>query len=67
MSNLLCYVSNNDELAMEFWGVNNKKLTIYPHSNYCLKIWGSNIHIEMEDFSFQDAELVKLAFEWLNE
>lgn len=58
MSNLLCYVSNQEELVMEFWGT---------QSDYCLKVWASNIQTEMEDFSFRDAELVKLAFEWLNE
>lgn len=66
MSNLLCHVTNNEELVMEFWGSGNKKITLYPHSDFCLKIWGSKLD-EMDEFLFSDGESVEGAFRWLNE
>lgn len=54
--------------TLEWWGEAPRKLTLYfdsPAPPYFLKVWGPNLHSEMEDGDLQDNAQLQELFCWL--
>jgi len=58
-----------DPRCLEFWH-GDRKVTMYPDAcdgdePVLLKVWGPNIHDEMESIPLTDTNAVRAAFDWL--
>jgi len=64
----LPHISNDENgfITMEWW-VGERKITMYPHDEVLLKVWGSSTINEMSEIPLAKIEMVRDAFRWLAE
>ncbi len=65
---MLPHISSDEDgnITLEWW-YKSRKITMYPHADILLKVWGPNMETEMSEIRLSDNAAARDAFKWLAE